>query len=78
MYNGDLLRRDGLGYKPRSVEPFSGINRTWNENGQLKHEYTLKDGEWNGEYGMWHENGSTERGLYQGLRARLATRAFAS
>ena len=48
VYEGKLLVREGLHYKPKSIEPFSGRNREWHENGQLRWEGNFKDGKQHG------------------------------
>ena len=47
-YEGELLKREGLWYKPRSVEPFSGTQVWWHGNGQLQLESNFKDGKYHG------------------------------
>ena len=57
VYEGHLLERDGLSYKPRSVEPFSGLQRGWSINGQLRLETNYKDGKREGLRRSWENNG---------------------
>lgn len=57
VYEGRLLEREGVWYKPRFEKPFSGINRERYANGQLQYEHTYKNGKWNGLERWWHPNG---------------------
>ena len=50
MYEGELLKRDGLLYKPGSLEPFTGKNVLWHRNSQLLRKGGYKDGK---EDGLW-------------------------
>ena len=44
VYEGELLERDGLYYKPRSLEPFAGALIGRHDNGQLRFKGKYIDG----------------------------------
>tara|TARA_B100000579_G_C22303181_1_gene608132 strand:- start:254 stop:532 length:279 start_codon:yes stop_codon:yes gene_type:complete len=48
VYNMPLIHRQGLNYKPHSIEPFTGENRVWYKDGQLKERANYVDGKLNG------------------------------
>ena len=50
VYEGELLNVDGLVYKPRSLEPFTGKNVLWHRYSQLLRKGGYRDGK---EDGLW-------------------------
>ena len=60
VYEGEILERGGVYYKPKSVEPFSGLQRVWQENGHPRLEINYKDGKKHGVERLWHQNGRLE------------------
>ena len=74
VYEGGLQERQGLYYKPNKRKGFTGVNRAYFENDQMKFETTFKDGKQEGLARWWHENGqmSSEStfkdGKQEGLR----------
>ena len=75
VYKGDVLKRDGLYYKPFTNEPLTAKVETYHENGQLEILYTVIDGKREGLFQWWHEKGQLKaeatfvnerlEGLYQ-------------
>mgnify|MGYP001494723136 CR=1 FL=1 len=57
VYEGELQERQGGYYLPNETERFTGVNRLYYENGQLRLEYTFKDGKPEGLVRWWYENG---------------------
>ena len=64
VYEDELLNRDGLVYKPRSLEPFTGKNVLWYRNSQLLRKGSYRDGKENGQ--LWAK-GSYKDGKEDGL-----------
>ena len=65
VYEGELLERDGLYYKPRSLEPFAGALIGRYDNGQLRFIGNYKDGKESGLWELYHKNGQLwEKGNY--------------
>ena len=73
VYEGKLVERDNLFYKPNSLEPFTGEKIDWYENGQLKAKGSFIDGKRDGfwefrkEWGMLEEKGNYIDGNRDGL-----------
>ncbi len=62
VYNMPLIKRQGLYYKPHSVEPFTGENRVWYRDGQLEQRGHYKDGRYHGFLEFYEEDGSVTQG----------------
>ena len=62
VYNMRLIKRQGLFFKPYSVEPFTGENRVWYKDGQLKESGNYKDGKHHGLMKLYREDGSEMEG----------------
>ena len=60
VYKGEILRRDGLSYKPFSNGPLTAKVEQYYDSGQLKALYTVIDGKKEGLTRYWHENGELE------------------
>ena len=60
VYEGELLNRDGLVYKPRSLEPFTGKNVLWHRNSQLLRKGGYRDGKEDGLWEFYWNNGQLE------------------
>ena len=60
VYEGELLNRDGLVYKPRSLEPFTGKNVLLHRNSQLLRKGSYRDGKENGLWEFYWNNGQLE------------------
>ena len=58
VYEGELLKRDGLLYKPGSLEPFTGKNVLWHHNSQLLRKGSYKDGKKDGLWEWFSKDGS--------------------
>ena len=56
----DAQNRGGIIYLPNKTKPFSGNNLCEYENGQYKSEGKVKDGNKNGIWTSWFENGQIE------------------
>ena len=66
LYEGKLLKRDGLLYKPGSLEPFTGKNVLWHHNSQLLRKGSYKDGKKDGLWKFYWNNGQLEnKGNYK-------------
>ena len=76
VYDGEVLERDGLVYKPRSNVPLTAKVEGYHKNGQLWHEDTYVDGKKEGLAKNWYDNGqlfsrsSFSYGKPVGLRER--------
>jgi len=57
----ELVIRDGLRYTPFSTEPFTGVLKSYHDNGQPDEKVTYKDGKPVGVYKEYWENGQLER-----------------
>ena len=57
LYEGKLLKRDGLLYKPGSLDPFTGKNVLWHHNSQLLRKGSYKDGKKDGLFKYFSEDG---------------------
>jgi antitoxin component YwqK of YwqJK toxin-antitoxin module len=57
VYKGEILKRDGLSYKPFSNDPLTAKVEQYYESGQLKALYTVIDGKKEGLEQWWHANG---------------------
>ena len=57
VYKGEILKRDGLLYKPFSNGPLTAKVEQYSDSGQLKYLYTAIDGKREGLFSSWHENG---------------------
>ena len=65
VFEGELLEREGLFYKPWSIAPYTGTNISWHGNGQLKQRGAYKDGEKHGLFEIYYDNGQLKRkGVY--------------
>ena len=65
VYSGEVLRRDGLLYKPNSDKPLTARVKRYHENGQLEILYTAVEGKPLGLKQNWHDSGQLGvRGLY--------------
>ena len=60
VYEGELLNRDGLVYKPRSLEPFTGKNVLWHRYSQLLRKGGYRDGKEDGLWEFYWNNGQLE------------------
>ena len=76
VYNGEVLERDGLYYKPFTNEPLTAKVEIYFSNGQLMSEITYVKGKPEGLEQWWHDNGQLwyqymyvngkKEGLYRG------------
>jgi len=57
VFDGEVLKRDGLLYKPDSTVPLTAKVEHFHENGQLKTQYTAIEGKREGLVKDWYENG---------------------
>ena len=57
VFDGEVLKRDGLLYKPDSTVPLTAKVEHFHENGQLKTQYTAIEGQREGLVKDWYENG---------------------
>ena len=57
VYDGEVLYRDGMFYKPNSNVPLTAKVETYHENGQLKTQYTLIKGKKEGVLTVFYEDG---------------------
>ena len=62
VYNMPLIKRQELFFKPYSVETFTGENRVWYQDGQLKESGSYKDGMHHGLMKLYREDGSEMEG----------------
>ena len=60
VYEGELLNVDGLVYKPRSLEPFTGKNVLWHRYSQLLRKGGYRDGKEDGLWEFYWNNGQLE------------------
>ena len=60
VYEGELLLRKGVFYKPNETTGFTGVHRTSYGSGQLRAEATFKNGTGEGPFKMWYENGQLQ------------------
>ena len=58
VYNMPLIHRQGLNYKPHSIEPFTGDNRVWYKDGQLKERANYVDGKLSGLIEQYYRGGN--------------------
>ena len=57
-YETTLVEKDGVFYTKDTNKPYSGkVFSLYEVGGQKKSEGTLKDGEYDGKWTYWHENG---------------------
>jgi hypothetical protein len=72
----ELVRRDGVMFRPEATQPFSGLLVEEWRPGVRRTEVTLRDGRADGRSRGWHENGRLEveetfvRGVSHGIRTR--------
>lgn len=57
LYNGEVLSRDGLLYKPNSTVPLTAKIVLFHENGQPENQYTVLKGKREGLSPQWYVTG---------------------
>ena len=57
VFDGEVLKRDGLLYKPDSTVPLTAKVEHFHKNGQLKTQYSAIEGKREGLVKDWYENG---------------------
>ena len=60
VFTGPFVTRDGVKYDQNTNEPVNGIEKSFDENGQLSERLNYKDDERDGLYESFDENGQLE------------------